>query len=60
MLNIGFLLKQIKRHSDIFVLERAGDAKKWNDVKKKPQPFRAAALKFKLWSFIFWQILVGC
>ena len=28
MLNIGFLLKQIKRHSDIFVLERAGDAKK--------------------------------
>ena len=34
MLNIGFLLKQINRHSDIFVLERAGDAKKWNDVKK--------------------------
>lgn len=26
MLNIGFLLKQIKRHSDIFVLERVGDA----------------------------------
>ena len=45
MLNIGFLLKQIKRHSDIFVLERAGDAKKmkWRG-KKTATLFRVAVI----------------